>query len=89
MKLHKNCIYANKFITNLCDTGNKCQNTLKKMMELIHPDDKNTEIEICQRFLSKKDECQSTFRIFNKNRHQKILVPIKLLYLCNIIEVRN
>ncbi len=26
----KNCIYANKFIMNLCGAGNKCHNTLKK-----------------------------------------------------------
>lgn len=66
----KNCIYANKFIVNLCNIGNKCQNTLKKIMELIHPDDKKTELEICQNFLSKREECQSVFRIFNKNANE-------------------
>jgi PAS domain S-box-containing protein len=63
----KNCIYANKFIMNLCGTGNKCHNTLKKMIELIHPDDRKREMEICHNFLSKKEDHQSTFRIFNKS----------------------
>jgi signal transduction histidine kinase/CheY-like chemotaxis protein len=66
----KNCIYANKFITNLCGADNKCQNIFKKLIELIHPEDKTREMEICNNFLSKKEEEQGTFRIFNKSANE-------------------
>jgi PAS domain S-box-containing protein len=79
----KNCIYANKFIIKLCGIGNKCQNTLKKMSDLIHPDDKKIEMEICQNFLLKKEECESTFRIFNKNTNDYIWVTNKRTFIKN------
>ena len=52
----KTFIYANKFVINLCGSGNKCNNTLKKMMDLIHPDYKKEEMEICKNFLEKREE---------------------------------
>jgi PAS domain S-box-containing protein len=92
----KNCIYANKFIVTLCGIGNKCHNTLKKLIELIHPDDKKREIEICQNFLSKREECESTFRIFNKSANEyrwynnkRIFIKNKEIFMYTIQDIND
>lgn len=79
----RTCIYANKFVMNLCGSGNKCNNTLKKMMDLIHPDDKNVELNTCANFLENKLECQSTFRIFNKGLNEYRWVTNKRTFIKN------
>jgi len=79
----RTCIYANKFVMNLCGSGNKCNNTLKKMVDLIHPDDKKQEMEICKNFLENKGECQSTFRIFNKGLNEYRWVTNKRTFIKN------
>ena len=79
----KTFIYANKFVINLCGSGNKCNNTLKKMMDLIHPDYKKEEMEICKNFLEKREECQSTFRIFNKGLNEYRWVTNKRTFIKN------
>ena len=79
----KKCIYVNKFILDLCKIPKKCENTLYKIIELIHPEDKSKEMEICKKFLQEKKDCESTFRILNKNKGEYIWVQIKRIYIKN------
>lgn len=63
-------IYINKFIQNLFDVKDVSQNSLENLKKIylnqIHIDDREHELNMCQKFSNDYIETTSTFRIFNK-----------------------
>lgn len=95
----KNCIYANKFIMNLCGAGNKCQNIFKKLIELIHPDDRHlTKMSLDSNVSLEMEilEHQNAFRIFNKSSNEykwysskKTFIKSKEIFMYTIQDINQ
>lgn len=68
----RHCIYANKFIINTfgLETSKPLNNISVLYANSIHKDDKQSEIDICSRFMIDYKETSSTIRIFNKSLNE-------------------
>lgn len=65
----KKCIYANKFIYNTLDVLS-CEEISHTLRVCIHEEDREKETKICSDFLNNLVECESSFRLYNKQKKE-------------------